>query len=49
MKISRFTARCRATLVVAAMLSTPQLASAIQMSVYVMTPSQWGTGSSATP
>lgn len=46
MKNSRFTARCRATLVVAAMLSTPQLASAIQMSVYVMTPSQWGTGSS---
>jgi hypothetical protein len=46
MKISRFTVRCRVTLLAAAMLSAPQLASAIQMSVYASTPSQWGTGSS---
>jgi hypothetical protein len=46
MKISHFTPRCRATLLaVAALLGAPQLASAIQMSVYVSTPSQWGTGS----
>ena len=46
MKSSRFTPRCRATfLAVAAMLGAPQFASAVQLSVYVSTPSQWGTGS----
>ena len=43
---SRFTSRRRAMLLaVAAALGAPQLASAIQMSVYASRPSQWGTGS----
>jgi hypothetical protein len=46
MKIFHFNSRCRVTLVAAAMLSASQFASAIEMSVYVSTPSQWGTGSS---
>ena len=46
MKAFNFTSRCRALLLfLAALLSAPQLASAVQMSVYVSTPSQWGTGS----
>jgi hypothetical protein len=46
MKVFNFTSRCRALLLfLAALLSAPQLASAVQMSVYVSTPSQWGTGS----
>ena len=46
MKALRFTSRGRAMLLaIAALLGAPQLASAIQMSVYVSTPSQWGTGS----
>ena len=32
-------------LAVAALLGEPQIASAVSMSVYVSTPSQWGTGS----
>jgi hypothetical protein len=40
------TSRYRATLLaVAALVGTPQLASAVQISVYVSTPQQWGTGS----
>lgn len=46
MKVFHFPARCRAMLLsLAALLGAPQLASAIQMSVYASTPSQWGTGS----
>ncbi|HYJ40960.1 MAG TPA: hypothetical protein VEW08_09230 [Steroidobacteraceae bacterium] len=46
MKISQLTPRCRATLLgAAAMLGAPQLTSAIQMNVYVSTPSQRGTDS----
>lgn len=41
-----FTSRGRAILwAIAALLGAPQLASAVQMDVYVSTPSQWGTGS----
>jgi hypothetical protein len=46
LKKSRLTPRGRAiVLAVAAALGAPQLASAIQMSVYASRPSQWGTGS----
>ena len=46
MKAFHFTSRCRAALFsLAALLSAPQFASAIQMKAYVSTPSQWGTGS----
>ena len=46
MKSLRFTSRGRAMfLAIGALLGAPQFASAIQMSVYVSAPSQWGTGS----
>jgi len=46
MKAFNFTSRCRAVLLLfVGLLSATQLASAVQMSVYVSTPSQWGTGS----
>lgn len=46
-KLSRLTLRCPTTLAaVPALLGVPQLASAVQMSTYVSTIQQWGTGSS---
>ena len=46
MKKPGLTLRCRATLLaIAALLGAPQLASAVQMSVYVTNIRQWGTGS----
>jgi len=46
MKAFHFTPRCCAKLLaVAALAGGSQLASAIQMDVYVSTPSQWGIGS----
>ena len=46
MKAFNLKSQCRAQLLfLAALLSAPQLASAVQMSVYVSTPTQWGTGS----
>jgi len=46
MKSLRYPTRGRTMfLALGALLSAPQLASAIQMGVHVSTPSQWGTGS----
>jgi len=46
MNTSRFAIRSRvACLATVALMSLPQLATAVSMSTYVSTPSQWGTGS----
>jgi hypothetical protein len=46
MKTSHVTAACRpALLVVAALMCTPGEVSAVELSTYVVKPSQWGTGS----
>ncbi len=46
MKTFHITSRCHAMLLsLAALLGAPQLSSAVEMSVYAATPSQWGTGS----
>jgi len=45
MRTASFAKRGHAALLSIALLGMSQLASAISMSTYVMTPSQWGTGS----